>query len=251
MLAQGFRPFEQIERNPSRAKFIVFEGLDASGLSTQARRLHEWFVRRHQYVHLTKEPSEGPAGFHIRLALRHRLMRPGPSSGTFEPLDEVTFALLFAADRSDHLYTEVVPQLQNGIHVICDRYYLSSFAYQSLAVDLEWLRTINAPFLRPDLILYLDVPVEVCAKRITGDRARPERYEKTEQLALVQQRFRVAIEMLRKEGQVIEVIDGNRPVSDVQADVARIVGRLIAGQGGRNGAANAGQLGLACDSDEG
>src|SRR5712692_10005996 len=110
-------------QNPHRGKLIVFEGLDGSGQTTQAQLLTKWFLeKRNQLAYYTKEPTDGPIGALLKLALNNRLVcargskKPGP-------LDEVTMALFFAADRSDHLNSEIVPKLEDGIHVITDRYY--------------------------------------------------------------------------------------------------------------------------------
>ena len=132
-------------RAKGRGKFIVIEGLDGSGLSTQAGLLKEFLEKEDVAVYLTKEPTAGPVGALIRLALGRRL-----SFSQSTPDNDAIIALLFAADRMDHLAIDIVPKLDAGVHVICDRYYLSTFAYQSRSVDLQWLRALHARCIKPD-----------------------------------------------------------------------------------------------------
>jgi len=217
--------------------FITFEGTDGSGLSTQTERLAAWFRAAGCPVHATKEPSSGPAGALLRLALAHRLGRgaaDGESGGGresgeggFWPLDETTMALLFAADRTDHLAAEVAPRLAGGTSVVCDRYTLSTYAFQGVALDLAWLRGLNARARVPDLTVFLDVPVAVSVERMRA-RGVVERYERAETLARVREAFLRLIPLLRAEGQRIAVVDGALPPDAVHdaivAEVRRVLG---------------------------
>jgi dTMP kinase len=148
--------------------FIVIEGVDGAGTTTQVRRLAEALRGRGLPVHLTHEPSDGPIGLLVRQVLAGRVVVPGIHGGHAPGWG--TMALLFAADRLDHLEAEVVPNLIDGVTVLTDRYDHSSVAYQSLlgggdAQITEWVRTINARARRPDLTLVLDVSPEVAAER--------------------------------------------------------------------------------------
>ena len=196
--------------------FIAFEGTDGSGLSTQTERLAAWFRARGRPVHATKEPSRGPAGLILRLALTHRLGRP--ADGAFRALDEATMALLFTADRMDHLASEVLPCLERGMAVVCDRYVLSTYAYQGLSVDLDWLRALNARARVPDLTVLIDVPAEVSVERMHA-RGLVERYEQQETLARVRDNFQRLVPLLRAQGQRIAVVDGTAPIDAVHAAV--------------------------------
>ncbi len=209
--------------------FIALEGTDGSGLSTQTERLTVWFRAAGRPVHATKEPSGGPAGLLLRLALAHRLGQGAARGGdeTFRPLDEATLALLFAADRMDHLAVEVLPRLERGEAVVCDRYALSSYAYQGLGVDVDWLRALNARARRPDLTIVIDVPVEVSVERMRA-RGVVERYEQRETLARVRDNFHRLIPALQAEGQRIVVVDGTLPLDAVHA---AIVGEVVRSQG--------------------
>src|SRR5438270_289588 len=121
-------------------RFIVFEGIDGSGTTTQvARRQHRWQGLGLQ-VHRTAEPSTGAVGRLLRQLL----------AGAEAPFDPHAMALLFAADRRDHLSREVRPLLEAGVHVLCDRYVLSSVVYQVAAgVPRDFVLAANAGVLQP------------------------------------------------------------------------------------------------------
>src|SRR5262245_55399277 len=129
-----------------RAPFIVFEGLDGAGTTTQAHRLVDSLNALGHESHFTREPSDGPIGTQIRQALAGRLGLPGG-----QRLTPDTLALLFAADRVDHLASEIVPLCERGVTVVCDRFMLSSVAYQGQELDPAFVRQINARALPPDL----------------------------------------------------------------------------------------------------
>jgi len=195
--------------NPGPGRLIVVEGLDGAGSTTQVRRLHRrWSALRP--VHVTREPSDGPAGLQIRLVLEKRVR-----------MDAAALAALFAADRMDHLYhTEgeggIVARLERGMDVITDRYYLSSFAYQGMSLDWEWIWDMHRYCLRPDLTLFVDVPVDVCLERIAAGRgAHFDLFENRESLTRVRQSYLSAIDRLRAAGDRIEIVDGNAPSARV------------------------------------
>jgi dTMP kinase len=148
--------------------FIVLEGVDGAGTTTHTERLHG-ALRRAIPVRSTREPTGGPIGSLLRQALTGRLVTPG-AFGPRAP-DWGTMALLFAADRLDHLEAEILPMLREGITVISDRYYHSSVAYQSLTAGVDeresiaWIRELNRYARRPDLTLVLDVPAQVAEER--------------------------------------------------------------------------------------
>lgn len=219
--------------NPHLGRFLVFEGLDGSGQTTQAQLLAKWFMeRRKQLAYYTKEPTEGPIGCLLRLALRNRLVSANGKKKS-APLDEITMTLFFAADRGDHLNDEVVPKLKDGIHVIADRYYLSSLAYQSVVADYEWIREINRHFLRPDFTFFLNVPPAICLKRMLAQRWHMELYEDLSNLEKVQLNYERSIRKLRNEGERIEIIDGNDPVKDVHRNVVQLTKRFLKSQATR------------------
>ncbi|SRR5579883_178721 len=207
-----------------RGLFIAVEGTDGSGLSTQTDRLAQWFRASGYPVHATKEPSGGPAGLLLRMALSHRLGRA--VDGSFRPLDETTMALLFAADRMDHLATDVLPRLEGGVSVVCDRYLLSTYAFQGLGAEHEWLRALNARARIPDLTVFIDVPPDVSVQRMRG-RGVTERYEQVDTLAQVHDNFHRLIPRLRGEGHRIAVVDGTATIDAVHQAIVQEVAALL------------------------
>lgn len=157
-----------------RGKFIVFEGTDGSGKSTQQKLLYKYLTQKGILCHSTSEPTDSPFGALIRSCL----------SGRVET-DEKALSALFAADRLDHIRNKVngiEEKLKRGIHVLCDRFYLSSFAYNGAFSDLEWIISLNRPameLLRPDLTLFLDIPPERSMERV-HKRGEADRYETIE-----------------------------------------------------------------------
>lgn len=140
----------------AQGALIALEGIDGAGTTTQARLLVEWLIGRGERAHLTCEPSSGPVGRLLRDILGHRVGRP---------VDAAAVALLFAADRVDHLRAEIEPLRQQGTHVVTDRYLVSSLAYQSLEHDLSWVAEINRLAPDPDLTIYLRVDPGLARQR--------------------------------------------------------------------------------------
>jgi dTMP kinase len=164
-------------------QFIVLEGVDGAGTTTQARLLAEGLRARGLPVHATQEPSGGPVGCMLRQVLTGRVVVPGMSGA--RPPTWTTMALLFAADRLDHLEAEVVPNLMDGVTVVSDRYDHSSIAYQSITGGsepgvLEWVKELNRHARRPDLTIVLDVPPEVAAHRRSERQRGHELYDDDE-----------------------------------------------------------------------
>ncbi len=159
--------------------FIVLDGIDGSGTTTQAAAIRDRFTASGLPAHVTAEPSGGPVGSLIRQVLTGRLVvnRQGRSA----PPNWATMALLFAADRQDHVESEISPNLRDGVNVICDRYIHSSIAYQSASSNSEdavaWIKEINKHVRRPDLVLYLKVNPEEAMRRRTQRDLGPELYE--------------------------------------------------------------------------
>ncbi len=198
--------------------FITIEGLDGAGTTTQARLLADRLEEEGYPVHLTKEPSEGPVGSLISLVLKRRLVAPRVGR-PFDPFPDEQLALLFAADRIDHLQAEILPKLHEGLVVISDRYLLSSYAYQSLGCDLGWLREINSHAALPDLTFLVDVPAPVCLRRIESERWQTELFEGLDKLSVVRKNYlRLAASRFGESMNVV-VVDGERDVAAVQRDV--------------------------------
>lgn len=204
--------------NPHPGALIVIEGIDGAGTTTQTEMLLQWLQRTGIPSLATREPSDGPVGVVARQHLGRKVDLASPEAE----------ALAFAADRMDHVASEVAPALAKGITVVADRYYLSSLAYQALSCDLAWVREINRFALRPDLTVFLEVPVDVGVERFSG-RTVLERFEDDRgELVRVVQRYEAAMAALRADGEEITVVDGTRSPADVHADIVRLVAAVLA-----------------------
>ena len=183
----------------SLGRFIVFEGLDGAGTTTQAKMLAERVQQKGRSVYVAHQPSEGPVGLLIRQILAGRAATP-QADGKLGVVDERGMALLFAADRLDHLASQIEPRLARGEGVILDRYTLSSLAYQ------------GASFARkPDLTLFLYVPATVALERVRARGAKLERYETAIQLLAIEREYSRLVGTLAS----VVSIDGTRPIAEV------------------------------------
>lgn len=185
-------------------RFIAFEGIDGCGKGTQMELLRRRMTEEALPFVMTREPSDSPIG-----ALLHQIM-----IGRIRTTPEA-IAALFVADRLDHLENPVngiLPALDKGLHVISDRYYFSSFAYQSVDLPMEWIisaHEIVRKKLRPAATVFLDVDPEVTMGRI-GERAGTrELFENKERLLRTRERYFEAFARLKEEETVL-VIDGMR-----------------------------------------
>ena len=163
-------------------RFIVLEGIDGSGTTTQLECLAKLLRADGNAVVTTSEPTPGPVGRLLRQALEGSL---SPDVDGCSQFDWVTLALLFAADRANHAQSLIVPTLAQGKVLLCDRYDLSSRIYQSVtAADpeaaLPWLCILNERVPRPDLTLVLDIEPELAEKRRSTRGAPPELFEQNQ-----------------------------------------------------------------------
>ncbi|KGX85455.1 dTMP kinase [Pontibacillus litoralis] len=166
--------------------FIVFEGIDGSGTSTQSKLLRDYLTERGQSAVLTAEPTNGPIGHLLREGLKERVI-----FSKDEKRFDQQMAYLFAADRHDHLYNHVdgvYKLLGEGKHVVCTRYSLSSLAYQSDEEGYEFVYDLNKRFPNPDLVIYIDNPVETSIDRLQK-RTVQDVYENKEKLLSVKERY--------------------------------------------------------------
>ena len=193
-----------------RGRLIVLEGIDGSGTTTQTERLVEHLRRRGRTAVSTREPSAGPVGRLLREVLlgHHRISRD-------VSLDGRTMALLFAADRFDHLQREVEPILAAGNDVVSDRYLMSSLAYQAEEADREWVALLARGVRPPDLTILLDIPVEVAAQRRLLAGRPEERYDANPYLSRVADNYR---RLARADASAV-ILDGSAAREDVAAAV--------------------------------
>ena len=182
-----------MKMNTNKGMFIVFEGIDGSGTTTQAEMLRNYFFTNKNSCHLTCEPSDGPIGNMIRQAFKGRLsLSKGKNPYTVGDLFDEQMAYLFAADRHDHLYNEIdgiTSLLDKGVSVISTRYYFSSYAYHcSSEEDFELVSKLNSRFPDPDLVIYLDNSVEISMNRMKN-RTYKDEYENEKKLVLVKHNY--------------------------------------------------------------
>lgn len=205
---------------PARGRFIVFEGIDGSGKSTQVRNLAKHLQNAGIPVHVTLQPSDRVIGKLLRSILTGK-----------EKTDERAIAALFLADRLDHITAPedgLLDRLAAGQTVICDRYYFSSLAYNSLKVSMDWVIRAHEPvfaLLRPDLVLYLDLSIEESLRRIHANREGTEHYEKRETLEQVRTNYFAAFDRLGKD-ENIHTVDAAGSPEAVAAEIAEIVQKL-------------------------
>ena len=147
--------------------FLVLEGIDGAGTTTQGNLLHERCRREGIPAILTQEPTRDPVGRFIRSILRKET--------TVTP---ETMAHLFAADRNEHIFGPdgILSTVERGLTVISDRYFFSSLAYQTVDCDADFVRGLNSRFPLPEMLVYLEVAPEIGEKRLNS-RSEREIYE--------------------------------------------------------------------------
>ena len=178
-----------------RGLFFAFEGIDGSGKGTQIRKLKKRLEKESVRVFCTAEPNDSPIG-----DLIHQIM-----IGRIQTTKE------------------------NGVHVITDRYYFSSYAYQSVDLPMDWIIEANRPaaaLLRPDLNIFIDVDPEVTMARIERNRMTKELFEQKERLVETRKRYFEAFALLKDEERVL-IIDGNRDEDEVAEDVWKNLSPLL------------------------
>lgn len=197
----------------NKGKFIVFEGIDGSGKSTQIRLLSERLKKEGFPCYTTMEPTDGPIG-----SLIHQIM-----IGRMKT-DNKVIASLFAADRLDHLLNEtdgLVAKIEAGTIVISDRYYLSSYAYHSVDMPMEQVIAMNAPskdMLRPELHIFVDIDPDTAVARIAANRQHTELFEKKSRLAKTRECYMNVIKKLQDEENIV-IIDGAQSIEEIAEEV--------------------------------
>lgn len=201
----------------NKGSFIAFEGIDGSGKSTQIRRLHERMRSAGIPCCTTMEPTTSPIG-----SLIHQIM-----TGRIKT-DNKVIAALFVADRLDHLLNDVdgiLHQTNAGVTVLTDRYYFSSYAYQSVDIPMEQVISANAQssaILRPTLNIFIDISPDTAMERIQKNRSHRELFEKKSRLVQVREKYFEAFDKLKDVEKII-VIDGNRDEQAVADDIWDVV----------------------------
>jgi dTMP kinase len=195
-------------------RFVVLEGIDGAGTTTHVARLAERLRGDRVPVRATREPSDGPVGTLVRQVLTGRVIVPGGRAPGW-----ATMALLFAADRMDHVESEIEPFVSEGGVVLSDRYDASSLAYQSVSSGaeakeaVEWIRSLNRYVRRPDLTIVLDVSPETAAERRRHRGEAAQLYEQNEIQRALAAFYRDLKQHMPKDR--IVVVDATGPVEAV------------------------------------
>lgn len=200
-----------------KGKFIVLEGIDGSGKSSQIGPLVKRLEGLNIRCRADREPTQRPVGALIRQALTGQT-----------PLDPRVIAALYAADRLDHLVNDengLCSAIEQGITVVSDRYYFSSYAYHSVDVDMDWVigaNSLSAGLLRPTVTVFLDVSAQEAMERIRRNRDHEELFEKEERLQKTRELYFAAFERL-KDVENVAVVDG----SGTQEQVAQRIWAVV------------------------
>ncbi|MDP3726936.1 MAG: dTMP kinase [bacterium] len=202
------------KRNTYPGRFIVLEGIDGSGKTTQAKSLAEQLNKKGQKTVYTAEPTDGPIGQLIHKILKGQIK-----------VAKASFQHLFSADRANH-EEEIVRSLRNGVNVVCDRYFWSAVAYGILDTHEErdyYLTALSIlsfynRFLAPDVTFYLKVSVGEALRRLSHMHKEKEIYEKKEKLEKISAGYEWLLQKFPKE---FIVVDGEKPVEEVTKDIVR------------------------------
>lgn len=192
--------------------FIVLEGLDGSGKSTQEHLLISALKERGYDVYTTAEPTDGEIGKLVRRVLRHEVRTTSKA-----------LAMLYAADREDHLNSEggIISQLESGRLIVQSRYLYSSIAYQSVDVDYDYVKAIN-DFPQPKVVIYIDLPPKTCLERIEKRGEGRELFDRLEFLTKVRENFLRCFRSL-PEGVHYLYVDGSRDKAEIANEILSFV----------------------------
>jgi len=190
--------------------FICIEGLDGCGKTTQTKLLVKRLRKMGYDAAYTAEPSRGKIGRFIKKYCLHGEKR----------VSAIVEALLFAADRFEHVESEIIPALNEGKLVVSDRYVYSSLAYQGAAgLDLKWIEKINEHAIRPNLAIFIDVEPEIVIQRLKPNKSVMENFETQRKVREIYIKF--------VEGRKLVKTDGNKSKKEVADDILKFVLRFL------------------------
>jgi len=197
--------------------FAVFEGGDGSGTTTQLSLLSERFKKPGSPCFFpTFEPTDGQIGKVIRSALKKTA-----------PLAPQTLAMLFAADRNEHIHGPdgILEHINKGELVVSDRYVLSSLVYQGIECGDELPASLNSLFPAPETLIYLDLDPETALERMKN-RPNLEIYEYREFQVKVREKYKSLLGMYAGLGVRVETVDASKPAQEVADKVWSIISQM-------------------------
>jgi len=198
--------------------FITFEGIEGCGKSTQARLLTESLRAQGQRVLLTREPGGPRISEEIRALLLNK---------EFTEMNRLTEVFLYMASRAQHTLEWIIPTLEKGQNVICDRYYDSTYAYQGAAreipeYEIETINTIATTGLKPDVTYIIDVPVEIGLERLhNGTKAEDIDRLESEDMDFHRRVRKGFLKLAEEEPERIVVIDGKQSIEEIHQDIMK------------------------------
>ncbi|MGB4882937.1 MAG: dTMP kinase [Neisseria sp.] len=203
-----------------QARFITLDGIDGAGKSTNLAFIRQWFEQRQLPVLFTREPGGTPVGE----VLRELLLNPNTQASLR------TETLLMFAARQQHLEDVILPALQNGTHVVSDRFTDATFAYQGGGrgvplADIETLENWVQGNLRPDLTILLDVPLDISMSRISQAREK-DRFEQEQAVFFTRVR-QTYLSRAAAAPERYAVIDSNRELSEVRISIESTLNQLF------------------------
>ena len=213
------------EQHPYPGRLIIVEGIDGSGKSTQAMLVRKWLEAEGYPVRFTEWNSSSLVKETTKLAKKKKFLTP------------TTFSLLHATDFADRLYHQILPPLKGGAIVLADRYAFTAFARDVVrGVDPDWVRQLYAFAVRPDLVFYFKVPIEMSIERILNGRSKLKYYEAGMDLGLAidpVESFRIfQSRILREYEKMIEefeftVFDASSEIDEQQTAVRERVSKML------------------------
>ena len=195
--------------------FIVLEGLDGCGTTTQTALLAEKLEKAGRAAVSTNEPTNLSIGRFIRSVLQKK-----------ESVDPFTLALLFSADRNEHVYGKngIVEHTEAGKMVICDRYLFSSLAYQSLFMDYETVAELNRYYPLPEYLFYIDLSPEECQERMAARGEEAELFERLELQRKIEANYKKTLALLSGSEMKTIIIDGRSPIQEIHRQICKVLG---------------------------
>lgn len=195
--------------------FIVLEGLDGCGTTTQTALLVKKLEEKGFEAVSTREPTDGSIGKFIRSVLQKK-----------QSVDPFTLALLFSADRNEHVYGAdgIEKACKDGKMVICDRYLFSSLAYQSMFMDYNTVAQLNSFYPLPEHLFFIDLSPEDCQKRMQVRGEESELFERLDLQKKTDANYKKTLELLKDSDMKTHIIDGRLSIGEIHDQISRILG---------------------------